>query len=286
MKDFKGKTAFVTGAASGIGLAMARTFLDRGMNVMLADVEQAALDQAVHSLSNHGDRVASVTADVSVGEAVAEAAERAIKTFGKVHVLANNAGVSKGGKVEEIPLADWDWVIGVNLYGTLHGVRTFVPHMKAHGEPSHIVSTSSMSGLTPKALAGPYGATKFAIVGLSHVLRDELKETNIGVSVLCPGWTKTNMPDNGRNRPERFGGPYDFRKDPLLAARNKEYVENSAKGLDPLDLAALVVRAIEENEFYIMTEPGRRGSVAARYDELMAAFDAVADRLPRILKAS
>ena len=286
MKDFKGKTAFVTGAASGIGLAMARTFLDRGMNVMLADVEQAALDKAVHSLSNHGDRVASVTADVSVGEAVAEAAERAIKTFGKVHVLANNAGVSKGGKVEEIPLADWDWVIGVNLYGTLHGVRTFVPHMKAHGEPSHIVSTSSMSGLTPKALAGPYGATKFAIVGLSHVLRDELKETNIGVSVLCPGWTRTNMPDNGRNRPERFGGPYDFRKDPLLAARNKEYVENSAKGLDPLDLAALVVRAIEENEFYIMTEPGRRGSVAARYDELMAAFDAVADRLPRILKAS
>jgi len=286
MKDFKGKTAFVTGAASGIGLAMARTFLDRGMNVMLADVEQAALDKAVHSLSNHGDRVACVTADVSVGEAVAEAAERAIKTFGKVHVLANNAGVSKGGKVEEIPLADWDWVIGVNLYGTLHGVRTFVPHMKAHGEPSHIVSTSSMSGLTPKALAGPYGATKFAIVGLSHVLRDELKETNIGVSVLCPGWTRTNMPDNGRNRPERFGGPYDFRKDPLLAARNKEYVENSAKGLDPLDLAALVVRAIEENEFYIMTEPGRRGSVAARYDELMAAFDAVADRLPRILKAS
>jgi len=286
MKDFKGKTAFVTGAASGIGLAMARTFLDRGMNVMLADVEQAALDQAVHSLSNHGDRVASVTADVSVGEAVAEAAERAIKTFGKVHVLANNAGVSKGGKVEEIPLADWDWVIGVNLYGTLHGVRTFVPHMKAHGEPSHIVSTSSMSGLTPKALAGPYGATKFAIVGMSHVLRDELKDSNIGVSVLCPGWTRTNMPDNGRNRPERFGGPYDFRKDPLLAARNKEYVENSAKGLDPLDLAALVVRAIEENEFYIMTEPGRRGSVAARYDELMAAFDAVADRLPRILKAS
>src|SRR4051812_26965345 len=286
MKDFKGKTAFVTGAASGIGLAMARTFLDRGMNVMLADVEQAALDKAMHSLSNHGDRAASVAADVSVGEAVAEAAERTIKTFGKVHILCNNAGVSKAGRVEEIPLADWEWVIGVNLYGTLHGIRTFVPHMKAHGEPSHIVSTSSMSGLTPKALAGPYGATKFAIVGMSHVLRDELKDTNIGVSVLCPGWTKTNMPDNGRNRPERFGGAYDFRNDPLLAARNAEYVKNSAIGLDPLDLAALVVRAIEENEFYIMTEPGRRGSVAARHDELMQAFDAVADRLPRILKAS
>lgn len=286
MKDFKGKTAFVTGAASGIGLAMARTFLDRGMNVMLADVEEAALARAVHSLSNHGDRVAGVVADVSLGEAVHEAADRAIRTFGKVHILCNNAGVSKAGRMEEIPLSDWDWVIGVNVYGTLHGIRAFVPHMKAHGEPSHIVSTSSMSGLTPKALAGPYGATKFAIVGMSHVLRDELKGSNIGVSVLCPGWTKTNMPDNGRNRPARFGGAYDFRADPMLAERNKEYVQGSINGLDPLDLAALVVRAIEENEFYIMTEPGRRGSVAARYEELMKAFDAVAERLPRILKAS
>src|SRR6185369_6336785 len=286
MKEFQGRTAFVTGAASGIGLAMARTFLDRGMNVMMADVEQAALDKAAYGLSNYGDRVAHVLADVSIGEACAEAAEKTFKTCGKVHILCNNAGVSRGGAGEEISMADWEWVVGVNLYGTVHGIRTFLPHMKAHGEPSHIVSTSSMSGLTPKALAGTYGATKFAIVGLSDVLRQECEGSNVGVSVLCPGWTKTNMPDNGRNRPARFGGPYDFRKDPLLAARNKEYVENSAKGLDPLDLAALVVRAIEENEFYIMTEPGRRGSVAARYDELMAAFDAVADRLPRILKAS
>ncbi|HWM45720.1 MAG TPA: SDR family NAD(P)-dependent oxidoreductase [Xanthobacteraceae bacterium] len=285
MKDFKGKTAFVTGAASGIGLGMARTFLDLGMNVMMADVEEAALAKAAHSLSNHGDRVAHVAADVSLGEAVSEAAARAIERFGKVHVLCNNAGVSRAGRVEEIALADWEWVIGVNLYGMIHGVRAFVPHMRAHGEPSHIVSTSSMSGLTPKALAGPYGATKFAMVGLSHVLRDELAGSNIGVSVLCPGWTRTNMPDNGRNRPARFGGAYDFRKDPLLAARNKDYVDNSAKGLDPLDLAALVVRAIEENEFYIMTEPGRRASVAARYDEIMRAFDAVAERLPRIQKA-
>jgi len=285
MKDFKGKTAFVTGAASGIGLGMARTFLDLGMNVMMADVEEAALAKAAHSLSNHGDRVAHITADVSLGEAVSEAAARAIERFGKVHVLCNNAGVSRAGRVEEIALADWEWVIGVNLYGMIHGVRAFVPHMRAHGEPSHIVSTSSMSGLTPKALAGPYGATKFAMVGLSHVLRDELAGSNIGVSVLCPGWTRTNMPDNGRNRPARFGGAYDFRRDPLLAARNKDYVDNSAKGLDPIDLAALVVRAIEENEFYIMTEPGRRASVAARYDEIMRAFDAVAERLPRILKA-
>jgi NAD(P)-dependent dehydrogenase (short-subunit alcohol dehydrogenase family) len=284
MKDFKGKTAFVTGAASGIGLAMARTFLDRGMNVMMADVEQSALDAAAHSLSNHGDRVGKVLADVSVGEALNEAAARTFEKFGKVHILCNNAGVSRGGAIDEILLADWDWTISVNLYGTLHGIRAFLPHMKAHGEPSHIVSTSSMSGLTPKALAGPYAATKFAIVGLSDVLRQECEGTNVGVSVLCPGWTKTNMPDNGRNRPARFGGAYDFRADPLLAERNKRYVDGAANGLDPLDLAALVVRAIEEKEFYIITEPGRRKDVQARYDQLLRAFDAAEERLPGILK--
>jgi NAD(P)-dependent dehydrogenase (short-subunit alcohol dehydrogenase family) len=273
----------VTGAASGIGLALARTFLDRGMNVMMADVEQAALEQAAHGLSNHGDRVAHVLADVSLGEAFAEAADKTFRMFGNVHLLCNNAGVSRGGPVEEISMADWEWVVGVNLYGTVHGIRTFLPHMKQHGEPSHIVSTSSMSGLTPKALAATYGATKFAIVGLSDVLRQECEGTNVGVSVLCPGWTRTNMPDNGRNRPARFGGAYDFRKDPLMAERNKRYVDGATHGLDPLDLAALVVRAIEENEFYILTEPGRRASVQARFDEVMRAFDAVDERLPRIL---
>jgi NAD(P)-dependent dehydrogenase (short-subunit alcohol dehydrogenase family) len=285
MREFGGRTAFITGAASGIGLALARTFLDRGMNVMMADVEDAALAVAAHGLSNHGDRVAHVRCDVGIAEEIQAAAARAFAAFGNVHVLCNNAGVSRAGLVEEIAVSDWDWVIGVNLYGLIHGLRAFLPHMKQHGEAGHIVNTSSMSGLTPKALAGPYGATKFAIVGLSHVLAEELASTNIGVSVLCPGWTRTNMPDNGRNRPARFGGPYDYRADPLLAERNRQYVEGSRSGLDPLELAALVVRAIEENEFYIMTQPSRRGDVQARYEEIMHAFDAVATRLPRILKA-
>jgi NAD(P)-dependent dehydrogenase (short-subunit alcohol dehydrogenase family) len=285
MREFKGRTAFITGAASGIGLGLARTFLDRGMNVMMADVEDAALNAALHGLSNHGNRVASFRCDVSIAEELQAAAARTFETFGNVHILCNNAGVSPAGHVEEIKLPDWDWAIGVNLYGLIHGVRAFLPHMKRHGEPGHIVNTSSMSGLTPKALAGPYGATKFAIVGLSHVLHDELAGTKIGVSVLCPGWTRTNMPDNGRNRPTRFGGAFDYRTDPVLAERNKRYVEGSLSGLDPLDLAALVVRAIEENEFYIVTQPNRRGDVQARYDEIMHAFDAAEARLPRILKA-
>jgi NAD(P)-dependent dehydrogenase (short-subunit alcohol dehydrogenase family) len=285
MREFKGKTAFVTGAASGIGLGLARTFLDRGMNVMMADVEDAALQAAVHGLSNYGDRVASFRCDVAIAEELNAAAARTFATFGNVHILCNNAGVSPAGLVEEIALRDWDWAIGVNLYGMIHGVRAFLPHMKQHGEPGHIVNTSSMSGLTPKGLAGPYGATKFAIVGLSHVLHDELAETEIGVSVLCPGWTRTNMPDNGRNRPARFGGAFDYRTDPVLAERNKRYVEGSRSGLDPLELAALVMRAIEEDDFYIITQPNRRGDVQARYDEIMGAFDLAAARLPRILKA-
>ncbi|MGZ5829690.1 MAG: SDR family NAD(P)-dependent oxidoreductase, partial [Xanthobacteraceae bacterium] len=142
MKEFKGRTAFVTGAASGIGLGMARTFLDRGMNVMMADVEAAALNAAAHSLSNYGDRVGSVLCDVSVGEAIADAAAKTFEQFGKVHILCNNAGVSRAGRVEEISPGDWEWVIGVNLHGTLHGIRAFVPHMRKHNEPSHIVTTS------------------------------------------------------------------------------------------------------------------------------------------------
>jgi NAD(P)-dependent dehydrogenase (short-subunit alcohol dehydrogenase family) len=283
MKDFQGKTAFVTGAASGIGLALARTFLDRGMNVMMADVEEKALEAAAHGLSNYGDRVGRVVADVSVGENLYAAAERTFAQFGKVHVLCNNAGVSRAGAVEEIALADWEWVIGVNLYGTIHGIRAFLPHMKAHGEPCHIVSTSSMAGLTPRALGGTYAATKFAIIGLSEVLRDELRDGTIGVSVLCPGWTRTNMPDNGRNRPARFGGSYDFRADPKLAERNKIYVEGARTGLDPLDLAALVLRAIEANEFYIFTQPDRKDVVEAKFDEILGAFDLAAERLPKIL---
>jgi NAD(P)-dependent dehydrogenase (short-subunit alcohol dehydrogenase family) len=284
MKEFQGKTAFVTGAASGIGLGLARTFLDRGMNVMMADVEQGALDAARHSLSNHGDRVSSVVVDVSIGDAFRAAAEKTFSTFGNVHILCNNAGVSQGGNIEEIAVSDWEWTIGVNVYGMIHGLRIFLPHMKAHGEESHVVSTSSMSGLAPKALAGPYAATKFAVVGLSDVLRQECAGTNVGVSVLCPGWTKTNMIENGRNRPDRYGGAFDFRADPLLAERSKSYVAGVANGLDPLDLAALVVRAIEENEFYIITETARQKDVQARHIEQLRAFAAAEERLPQLRK--
>jgi len=285
MKEFKGKTAFVTGAASGIGLALARTFLDRGMNVMMADIEENALDAARHSLSNYSDRVDAIVADSSIADNIQAAANRAFTRFGKIHILCNNAGVSRPGPTETISLSDWEWVIGVNLYGTIHGIRTFVPHMKAHGEPSYIVNTASIAALTPSAMSATYAATKFGIAGITEVLAQELQGTNIGISVLCPGWTRTNMINNGRNRPERYGGAYDVRDDPALAERNKFYRESSAKfGLDPLDLAALVMQAIENNELYIFTQPDRRGAVIAKFDDIEKSFDLLDERLPKILE--
>jgi len=277
MKEFQGRTAFVTGAASGIGLAMARTFLDRGMNVMMPDVEQAALDQAFHGLSNYGDRVAKVLVDVSIGEAFAEAANTAYRTFGKVHILCNNAGVSRGGAVEEISTADWEWVVGVNLYGTVHGIRPFLPHMKAHGEDGHIVNTASINGVSGSALAGPYSATKFAVVGMSEVLAAELAETPIGVSVLCPSWVRTRMLDNGRNRPARFGGPIKLDADGGNAERNARYAKALESGLDPGHVAELVICAIETRRLFVFTHAETRAAVERCHELMLQGFDALGD---------
>jgi NAD(P)-dependent dehydrogenase (short-subunit alcohol dehydrogenase family) len=186
MNEFKGKTAFVTGGASGIGLALCRAFGQRGMNVAIADVEVAACAEAVEMLRSEGVSAIGATCDVSDRESLANAAAKAFSEFGKVHILCNNAGVSRAGPIEQVAASDWDWVIGVNLRGLIHGLQIFLPHMKAHGEDGHIVNTASMNGVAGAALAGPYCATKFAAVGISEVLAAELAGGPIGVSVLCP----------------------------------------------------------------------------------------------------
>src|SRR5580692_5775281 len=221
MKDFAGKAAFITGGAGGIGLAMARAFGQRGMKVSIADVEAETCAKAVEALRLEGIIAIGSACDVSDRDALAEAAAKTFAEFGKVHVLCNNAGVSRAGPIESIASSDWDWVIGVNLKGLIHGLQIFLPHMKAHGEPGHIVNTASMNGVAGAALAGPYCATKFAAVGISEVLAAELADTSIGVSVLCPSWVKTRMLDNGRNRPAQFGGPIALDLDGGNAERNK-----------------------------------------------------------------
>ena len=272
METLVDKTAFVTGGASGIGLALARAFLAESMNVMLADIEEPALNAALASLSNHGPRIRGALCDVSRRETLERAAAEAMAAFGKVHVLCNNAGVSRAGLAERVALSDWAWVVSVNLMGAVHGIEIFLPHMKAHGEGAHIVNTASISGLLPSALAGPYAATKAGIIGLSEVLADELAGSNIGVSVLCPSWVRTRMVDNGRNRPERFGGAFALADDRENAARNARFLAAAESGLDPDQVAALVLRAIRENRLYVFTHLDVRAAVAIRFARILDDF--------------
>jgi NAD(P)-dependent dehydrogenase (short-subunit alcohol dehydrogenase family) len=275
MDQFKGKTAFVTGGASGIGLALCRAFGQRGMNVALADIEAAACARAVETLHNEGVKVIGMTCDVSDRDSLAQAAAKAFAEFGNVHILCNNAGVSRAGPIETIAPSDWDWVIGVNLKGLVHGLQLFLPHMRAHGEPGHIVNTASMNGVAGTPLAGPYCATKFAAVGISEVLAAELAETPLGVSVLCPSWVKTRMLDNGRNRPAQFGGPIALDMDGRNAERNKRYAEALATGLDPAEVAKLVLDAIVARRLYVFTHAGNQPDVERRFERVMKGFEAL-----------
>jgi NAD(P)-dependent dehydrogenase (short-subunit alcohol dehydrogenase family) len=280
MDQFKGNTAFVTGAASGIGLALCRAFGARGMNVALADIEAAACAEAAEALSREGMKAIGMTCDVSNRDSLAEAAAKTFAAFGKVHILCNNAGVSRAGPIESIASSDWDWVIGVNLKGLIHGLQVFLPHMKTHGEPGHIVNTASMNGVVGAPLAGPYSATKFAAVGISEVLAAELAETPIDVSVLCPSWVKTRMLDNGRNRPPQFGGPIVLDRDGGNAERNRRYARALAAGLDPADVAELVLQAIQARRLYVFTHADRRGDVEQRFALMTDSFDALAEQAP------
>ncbi len=196
-------------------------------------------------------------------------------TFGKVHLLFNNAGVSRAGRAERVADSDWDWVLGVNLRGTIYGTQIFLPHMQTHGEGGHIVNTASIAGVAPRALAGPYAAAKFGVVGLSEVMAAELEGTNIGVSVLCPGMVRTAMVRNGRNRPQRFGGGFALEDDLENAERNARYLADNLAGLDAETIPPLVLRAIRENRLYIFTQPEHRSIVEARFARIRAGFDAL-----------
>jgi NAD(P)-dependent dehydrogenase (short-subunit alcohol dehydrogenase family) len=280
MKDFAGKTAFVTGGAGGIGFAMARAFGRRGMKIAIADVEADTCARAVETLRAEGVEAIGFACDVADCEGYAEVAGRVLAAFGKVHVLCNNAGVSRAGPIETIASSDWDWVIGVNLKGLVHGLQLFLPQMKAHGEEGHIVNTASLNGVVGSPLAGPYSATKFATVGISEVLAVELKDTPIGVSVLCPAWVKTRMLDVGRNRPARYGGPFSVAADAANAERNARYAKALETGLDPAVVAQLVLGAIEARRLFVFTHPDTRAAVEYCHELMMRGFAAL-DEPPR-----
>jgi NAD(P)-dependent dehydrogenase (short-subunit alcohol dehydrogenase family) len=273
MRELKGKTAFVTGGASGIGLAMAKAFAEAGMNVMLADVEQGALDQARKDLGQYGNHVLGVACDVADPDSVERAAQATFSAFGKVHVLCNNAGVAAAGGIDLISVDNWRWVVDVNLMGVVYGVRSFLPHIRSHGEGGQIVNTASMAGMVNNMGFSPYAATKFAVVAMSEGLRMRLQPLGIGVSVLCPDFVRTRIGESGRNRPDRYGPVQPLDPASPTAAMVAEIARQIAAGIDPANVAARVLNAIREDELYIFTHPNMRAGVDERFAAIQAAMD-------------
>lgn len=267
MQDLKGKTAFITGGASGLGLAMAHAFGEAGMQVMLADIEEAPLMKAVAELEERQIRASGVLCDVAVRQAVQDAAAKTVETFGKVHVVCNNAGVGAGGPLGEVRHADWDWILAVNLMGVVYGMETFLPLMREHGEGGCFVNTASMAGMISPPGMEPYCATKFAVVAMSEGWAGQLAPEGINVAVLCPGFVKTKINQSGRTRQAAFGGP-----------TVSEIVANSAveNGIDPARVGQRVLEAVKADERYIFTHPDMKPFVEGRFANIMAAFDVAA----------
>jgi NAD(P)-dependent dehydrogenase (short-subunit alcohol dehydrogenase family) len=275
MRELAGKTAFVTGGAGGIGFALARAFAQGGMKVMLADIEADALQAAVGSLQEISPDIRGTICDVADAASVERAAQATFNAFGRVHVLCNNAGVAAGGGIDHISLDNWRWVIDVNLMGVLHGIRSFLPHIRAHGEGGHIVNTASMAGMENELGFSPYGASKFAVVSMSEGLAMQLEPHGIGVSVLCPSFVRTRIGESGRNRPGRYGQSKPLDPASPAAAMVAGIAPQIEAGIDPVTVAARVLTAIRENELYIFTHPGMRAKVEARFAAILAAMDRV-----------
>ena len=275
MRELAGKTAFVTGGASGIGLALGRAFAEAGMKVMLADVEADALAAAVKSLHNVGPDVRGVVCDVADSSSVEDAAKASHEAFGNVHVVCNNAGVAAGGGIDHISLDNWRWVLDVNLMGVLHGIRSFLPHIRAHGEGGHIVNTASMAGMINGMGLSPYAASKFAVVAMSEGLAAQLKPLGIGVSVLCPSYVRTGIGESGRNRPQRYGPAPTLDPASPAAALVAEIALRLQAGLDPAAVAARVLDAIRNDELYVFTHSDMGTGVDERFAAIQAAMDKV-----------
>lgn len=251
MQRLSGRTAVVTGAASGIGRGLARRFAAEGMQLVLADVEAGPLEALAKELSGDGAQVIAQVADVSSAASVEALADAALARFGAVHVVCNNAGVVTAAPVHEHSLADWEWVLGVNLWGPIHGVRTFLPILMKQDE-AHIVSTASTAGLVASPAIAAYNVSKFGVVALMETVARELAGTNVGVSVLCPGPINTRIGEAERNRPD------DKAAHTSTEAERRFYAGVGpmlSAGMDPAEVAGLVVRAIRENRFWILTHP-------------------------------
>lgn len=268
MQDLNGKTAFITGGASGIGFGLAEAFVDQGMNVVIADIEEQALAKAKASLVRTSNHVHAIKLDVTDRDAYAAAADEVQRVFGNLHVLCNNAGVASRGLIQNATYDDWDWTLGVNIGGVVNGIRTFLPRMLAHGEGGHVVNTSSMAGLGAAPGNVVYSTSKFAVVGLSEGLRKELSNQNIGVTVLCPAAVKTNFNRNERNRPEKFAD--------AGTKLTEEYYDLADKsfegGTEPREMGEMTVKAIKENLPYVLPHLEMKAGYEAKVKAILDSW--------------
>jgi NAD(P)-dependent dehydrogenase (short-subunit alcohol dehydrogenase family) len=266
MRDVEGKTAFVTGGASGIGLGMATAFVGAGMNVVIADLRRDHIDTALEQLGG-SDRVRAIELDVTDRDGFARAADETESVFGNVHVLCNNAGMGLIGPIELARYDDWDWGLGVMIGGAVNGIQTFLPRMLAHGEGGHIVNTSSMAGVIPIPNSAIYSTAKAAMIGLAEVLRGELADRGIGVSAFCPGPVQTNIRETGRARPARYRDSGYTELERQLEER-----ENSPLWMDPVECGERVLAGIRNDDLYIFTHREFREGAEERFRAMLASF--------------
>jgi NAD(P)-dependent dehydrogenase (short-subunit alcohol dehydrogenase family) len=265
VQEVAGKTAFVTGGASGIGLGMGTAFAGAGMNVVIADLRRDHIESALEALD--GKPVHAIELDVTDRDGFARAADEAESVFGNVHVLCNNAGMGILGPVTQARYDDWDWGLGVLIGGVVNGIQTFLPRMRAHGESGHIVNTSSMAGVLPIPGAAIYITAKAALIGLSEALRSELAGEGIGVSAFCPGPVQTNIREGGRTRPEQYA-------DSGYAELERDLEErpNSPLWMDPVECGERVLTGILDDDLYIFTHREFREGAEERFQSMLASF--------------
>ncbi len=264
MENLSGRVAVVTGGASGIGAGIARACAEQGMRVVLADIELAPAERFARELEAAGTAAFAVRTDVSDPADLEALADQAFARFGGVDVLFNNAGVAQGGAIHEFSAADWDWLIRVNLFGVVNGCRAFVPRWLASGTRAHVVNTASVGGFLSGPVLGMYSATKYAVVAYSESLALELAQRGIGVSVLCPGWTNTNLGDASRNRPAALGSAPD---------QLDIITPGMAEGMDPLEVGRHALRGVREGALYVFTHPEFEPLIADRFAKVIAALE-------------
>lgn len=265
LTSLQGRTAVVTGGASGIGRALALLFAREGANVAVADLDEAGMAETVAGVTRAGRRGLAVKTDVSRLTDVHALAERAFSEFGAVHVVCNNAGVALWGGLEAVTHKDWEWAMGVNLWGVIHGVEAFVPRMVAQEQPGHVVNTASMAGLIASQGLGIYNTTKYAVVGLSETLQKDLRGYDIGVSVLCPMGVHTQIRQSDRNRPATLRN--------ATTAREGSAVELIGRYLPPEHVAERVLRAIYANRLYVITHEEGLTPLKRRFERMAQAIE-------------